>query len=124
MVDFNNRGGSLPEDTSRRPIQVGQSMLFEDGHATPKESPLTVSSPAIEITIPEQASAMIVTAAGADLRIGNADPASNPYYLLTDTSTIPLHIAGRDSVYFLKDDSTNVTVNFYFIMQNTAADRA
>ena len=118
---FDIQEGGLPRDIFHNRIQVAQNILNQDASVPKKISPLTVSSTVLEIIPPRFGLVIILNADLADLRYGtNQDldstitaPVENHgYMLLRDGNSIAVPVADGDSLFLLRDASTDVTLYF------------
>jgi hypothetical protein len=103
---------NLAKDGSARVIQVASEIKTEDATSTPQESPLAyTASTAIIIAIPTNAAELIINPS-TNLRVSEESDLAS--YFVVDASAFHVIPVGRmDSVY-IKGDSADGTLNFYF----------
>ena len=111
-----SQGGALPKDVNKFPIQVARGCVYQDADPSPNVSPLTVSSTAIDLIMPDNAVVLHLLPTGDDLRFGDnatLDGTEDEGYFLLPSGTLrPIPVSGGDAVY-LKRNSGDVTLFFY-----------
>ena len=93
-------------------VEVSKSFSTADATATPQTSPLTVSSTEIDITVPAKAVELIIVYTDQSIRISEVTGMAR-YFVLPAGYSHTLQIANTSHVY-LKRDSADATVQFYF----------
>lgn len=95
--------GSLPQDDNAKPVQVGSSFTTTDVTTVPKTSPVSYSSSAITIAIPDGAVEFIVLPT-TDLRVSSLSDVSS-YDLVKLGSKESFPVARMSSVYIVRDSA-------------------
>lgn len=116
-----SQGGALPRDNQGVPIPVGVSIVTQDGTATPKVSPLVLTTGVTTLTVPANAIGIDLTAENDDICYGDnstldatspAAGAGTGVLYEGGNKTIPL--AGMTSFY-LRARNDNALAIFHFI---------
>lgn len=100
-------------DASRNPVQVGGSFQTQDQATT--NSPLTVSSSIITLTVPDNAITLTLTGVTNSTRISEKSNMSS-YYVLAANNTLVLEVSKQQYVYLLRDGAADSVVSFYFTL--------
>ena len=110
---------ALPQDSEKRPIQVGSTTQYRDGADTPKTSPLAVAGTELELVTPKGALALIIKPRGNNMRHGKQDPltggANQEYAVLEPGNFLSIDVAGGTSVWVMQDSGA-VTLDFHYVM--------
>ena len=121
MAAAQSKTGTMPKDGDLVAMQMAQSLKFEDGAATPLNSPLTVSAAntaGLELTIPTNAVTVVLKAKGANLRVGKqadiSGGADKTYFIVYDGERFPMPCGNGASYFLAKDGANNITVSFAF----------
>lgn len=101
----------LARDYTGQPLQTATRFQTVDANATPKVSPLAYSSTAITLTVPNNATQMIL-APSTDLRVSE-DPNMASYYVIPAGACEAYAVALMATAY-IKRDSADGTVQFRF----------
>lgn len=112
-------GGRLPMTADTlTPVQAGNKVRFEDATpVTTLKSPLTVSSTPIALIVPAGAVGLVVKPRNADLRVAlTSGQTATQYAIVGDGERDDFDCAGGGSFFLLRHASTDVSVNFWFIM--------
>jgi hypothetical protein len=108
----------LPIDGNNRAVQTAQRAVYQDAQETPKVSPLTVSSTALEIVPPTDAILFSARAVGADVRVGDNATLDGTedegYTLLPDGEWMLIPVANGASLHVVRDDDTDAELYFHF----------
>ena len=115
-------GGALPIDNNHKPIQVGYNIITQDASGTPKTSPLTVSSSALELVPMDASMKLTIRAAVADIRIAEnstLDGTLDDGYTIIPAGTArEIHCADGASVWVLRDAAVDATAYFDYTRTN------
>lgn len=104
----------LIHDKNNQILHVARGIRTQDGNtASPKESPLTVSSTIIEIQVPLEAVELIILDVSADMRFSE-DPTMGRYAVMPANTGLALQCADRNPYYVMRDGGVDVTMQFYF----------
>ncbi len=111
-------GGALPIDNNHKPIQVGYNQTPEDASGTPKTSPLTVSSSALELVPPDNSLLLTIRATVADIRVGDNvtmdGTLGDGYGFIPAGTAKEIDVADGASVWVLRDAAVDATAYFEF----------
>lgn len=107
--------GRLARDDNRIPISTASAFVTADVTATPKTSPLTVSSTEVVISVPTNAVEMVITDVDNDLRVSEVTGMAQ-YFVCLAANTAPVHIpvAGMDTIYLKRNGGSDAVTQFYF----------
>lgn len=107
--------GSLPRDDNKIAIQAGGTFVTQDATGTPQESPLTVSSTNITISIPAKAVEMVIRT-DVTLRVSDqTDPVGGDQHYVQGASTTEIYqVARMDNLYLVREGGSDATVQFRF----------
>ncbi|MFA5037064.1 MAG: hypothetical protein WC479_07810 [Candidatus Izemoplasmatales bacterium] len=103
---------NIPKDGSARVIPVASGIKTEDATSTPQESPLAYTSAAvITIEVPENAAELIIKPS-TDLRV--SEEVAMGSYFVADGGSVHVIPVGRTDQIYIKGDSADGTLSFYF----------
>lgn len=85
----------------------------KDAHATPKTSPLTISSTEIAITVPDDAIAFVYVIRGADMKLSEVTGMAR-YVVILDGNGDTLECDNLDYIYVKRDAGVDTVLHFYF----------
>lgn len=97
----------------RNDAQIAKSFQTQDGHETPKTSPLTIGATEIAITIPSNAVAFVYWVENYSIRVSEITGMARYNKVLAGGSDV-LECADLDSIYVKRDGSNDATLHFYF----------
>lgn len=110
------QGHSLSRDNNHIAINSGNAFQAQDATATPKKSPLTVSSTPIPIVPPAGAIKMVAYALTNPVRISDEATVADHYFTLqTATQPQTFDISNEQTFYLLRDGGADGVLHFYFL---------
>jgi len=109
---------SLPRTADNIRIQAPSKFQMEDATGTTIKSPKTVADTEIDLLTPANATALVLSPVGADLRLSitDAGTAAAPYRVFKDGTTTAVPVSNVAAVYLLRDAAISVTLHFHYEM--------
>lgn len=104
----------MSRDGNRIAINNANNITALDGTATPKKSPLTVSSTPIPITPPLGALRVVLKPLTADCRVTDDATAADHWFTIKAGDTLSVDCANETPFYVMRDATTDATLYFLF----------
>lgn len=103
----------LSKDAKGTAVPVAAGFLTQDATGTPQTSPLAVSNSVITIAVPDGAAELVIVHADEAIRVSEIVTVAR-YFVLPGGFSAVVPVADTDSVYLLRDGSSDSTVQFFF----------
>lgn len=87
---------------------------YQDDSATPKKSPLTVSSTEVVIKVPSNALAFVYQSRGAAIQLTTTSGFGSGYITVLSGNGDTLECNGTANIYVKRDAAVDATLHFYF----------
>lgn len=104
--------GQFLKDQSGVPVLTGTGILTYDSTGSPKNSPLSIDTNVVTITVPTNAAEMVVSC-GVAVRISESASMST-YFTLGASTILAIPVSRLDNIYFRTSVGSD-SLQFYFV---------